>query len=53
MKKQLTFTHMWVDGFGWENTVLLPSDFVKVEPFGTAGGMVSVCPADFFALPLP
>lgn len=24
------FTHMWVDGFGWENTIKLPSDFDKV-----------------------
>lgn len=24
------FTHLWVDNFGWENTILLPSDFDKV-----------------------
>jgi len=24
------FTHLWIDGFGWENTILLASDFDKV-----------------------
>lgn len=24
------FTHMWVDGFGWKNTIMLPSDFDRV-----------------------
>jgi len=25
------FTHIWVDGFGWENTIMLPSDFDRVS----------------------
>ena len=24
---KIQFTHLWVDGFGWENTILLPTDF--------------------------
>jgi len=24
------FTHLWVEGFGWENTIFLASDFDKV-----------------------
>lgn len=24
------FTHLWVDGFGWENTIFLPSDFDRI-----------------------
>ena len=26
----IDFTHLWVDDFGWENTILLPSDFDRV-----------------------
>lgn len=31
---KVSFTHLWVDGFGWENTVHLPSDFAELEVFG-------------------
>jgi len=24
------FTHLWVKGFGWENTILQPTDFDRV-----------------------
>jgi hypothetical protein len=27
------FTHLWVKGFGWENTILQPSHFDKVLKF--------------------
>lgn len=30
----LEFTHFWVDGFGWENTIYIPSDFERIEFFG-------------------
>lgn len=32
--KKITFTHYWVTGFGWENTIYLPEDFETVEQFG-------------------
>ena len=28
------FTHYWVTGFGWENTIFLPTDFDTVEILG-------------------
>lgn len=34
----LNFTHYWVTGFGWEVTIFLPTDFVKVEYFGKGDG---------------
>lgn len=34
MKPQIKFTHDWVSGFGWENTIFLPEDFVEVEKLG-------------------
>lgn len=35
MKKEtIEFTHYWVSGFGWGNTVFVPSDFESVEYFG-------------------
>lgn len=33
--KEIEFTHLWVDDFGWEDTIFLPEDFKKVEYFGT------------------
>jgi hypothetical protein len=32
--KQFEFTHYWVDGFGWENTVSQPCEFQSVEKLG-------------------
>lgn len=32
--KNVNFTHYWVTGFGWENTIFLPSDFESVEILG-------------------
>ena len=32
--KEIQFTHLWVDKFGWENTILLGSDFQSVEFLG-------------------
>ena len=31
--KKIEFTHLWVDDFGWENTIFLPEDFDSVEEF--------------------
>ncbi len=31
---KMGFTHYWVSGFGWENTIYLPEDFVTVEELG-------------------
>lgn len=28
---KLTITHLWVDGFGWENTILIEEDFQLLE----------------------
>lgn len=30
-EKKLIITHLWVSDFGWENTILLEEDFIKVE----------------------
>ncbi|MCK5023306.1 MAG: hypothetical protein KAS04_03980 [Candidatus Aenigmarchaeota archaeon] len=27
----INFTHLWVDDFGWENTIYGPEDFEEVE----------------------
>ncbi len=32
--KSIKFTHYWVSGFGWENTIFLPEDFIEVEKLG-------------------
>ena len=34
MKTEIIFTHLWVAGFGWENTVYIESDFDTVELLG-------------------
>lgn len=26
----LSLTHIWVEGFGWENTIFVPSDFIEI-----------------------
>ena len=31
---KVQFTHLWVDNFGWENTIFQQEDFKKVEVFG-------------------
>lgn len=31
---KVDFTHLWVSGFGWENTIFLPEDFQSVELLG-------------------
>ena len=28
------FTHLWVDDFGWENTIYQIEDFAEIEVFG-------------------
>lgn len=33
--KEIKFTHLWVDDFGWENTIFCKEDFDTVEIFGT------------------
>lgn len=33
-QQQIKFTHYWVSGFGWENTIYLPEDFVEIEKLG-------------------
>jgi hypothetical protein len=30
-ENKLTITHLWVDGFGWENTILIEDDFKLLE----------------------
>ena len=32
--RKIEFTHYWVSGFGWENTIYLQSDFEEVEALG-------------------
>ncbi len=32
--RNVQFTHFWVSGFGWENTIFLPEDFESVEELG-------------------
>jgi hypothetical protein len=32
--RKIEFTHYWVSGFGWENTIYLQSDFEEVEVMG-------------------
>jgi hypothetical protein len=29
----LILNHLWVDGFGWEYTIFIPSDFISVIEF--------------------
>lgn len=31
---KIEFTHYWISEFGWEDTVYLPEDFIKVEELG-------------------
>ena len=31
---EIEFTHYWACGFGWEDTILLPEDFIEVEKIG-------------------
>lgn len=31
---EITFTHYWIAGFGWENTIFLPGDFKTIEILG-------------------
>ena len=32
--ENIAFTHYWVSGFGWEETIFLPSDFAETEELG-------------------
>jgi hypothetical protein len=45
MKKTIIFTHLWVDDFGWENTVYNSDDFDHVELLATTDrdGDVYLC----------
>ncbi|AFM54716.1 hypothetical protein B617_gp55 [Nonlabens phage P12024S] len=29
-KDKTIITHLWVDGFGWENTILIEEDFLSI-----------------------
>ena len=31
---KITFTHLWITDFGWENTIFLPDDFQLIEMLG-------------------
>ena len=31
---RVVFTHIWVSGFGWENTIFKTEDFIEVEKLG-------------------
>lgn len=33
-KPAINFTHYWVSGFGWENTIYQPEQFTKIEILG-------------------
>jgi hypothetical protein len=33
--KEIKITHRWVNGFGWENTILIESDFKYLEKLPT------------------
>jgi len=37
IEKGIIFTHLWVDGFGWENTIYGVEDFIKCNCIGTNG----------------
>lgn len=41
----MKFTHYWVTGFGWENTIFQPEDFEKVKVLGEndKDGTVFIC----------
>lgn len=43
--RNFIFTHYWVSGFGWENTIYLPEDFQTVEILGEneKDGTVFIC----------
>ena len=34
MDMKIIFTHLWVEGFGWENTILIQEDFKELEKLG-------------------
>lgn len=34
---KIIFTHLWVYGFGWENTIYGTEDFQKIEQLGGSG----------------
>jgi len=34
MNREYNFSHIWVKGFGWENTILHEEDFETVEIMG-------------------
>lgn len=39
------FTHLWVEGFGWEVTIMMPSDFdriLKIPSTGESDGQVFI-----------
>ncbi|WP_052444275.1 hypothetical protein [Flammeovirga sp. OC4] len=33
-KRKIIFSHLWVSGFGWENTILDSDDFEEIELLG-------------------
>lgn len=39
-ENKLTITHLWVDGFGWENTILIEKDFIKIEILSADGELI-------------
>ncbi len=39
-KNRLIITHLWVDGFGWENTILIEEDFIKIEILSVDGDLI-------------
>ena len=34
MKKEINFTHYWIEGLGWKETIYKPDDFITVEKLG-------------------
>ena len=39
----MEFTQYWVSGFGWENTIFQPKDFIKVEVLSENGKNGAIC----------
>lgn len=42
--EEVKFTKLWVDNFGWEDTIFQPEDFKKVEEFAKSDeGYIVFC----------
>ena len=39
---KLTITHLWVDGIGWENTILIEEDFKNLDRLNTGDEIILI-----------